>query len=188
MEKHLKLIFSVIGTAVTAIALVLFVQLSSRSNSSNSPVVPEYVQAQEPEVAEFNQISADGSENLVMKQTNIVEARQYDFSTNAGTAFTTTQPKEVKVLIPFNTWSPDNKDFFVQIGNDYTVVTSDGSTLTILDKFIEKYPNYVLTEATGWAAPNLVILNATNQDGTNGPSFWFNATTGGITQLSTKFN
>lgn len=184
MEKHLKLIFSVLGTAAAAIALVFLVNFStSTQNGQSSPVIPEYVQAQEPEVIELNQISPDGSENVVMKQTTTAEGKQYVFTSNAGATFTTTQPKDTQVSIPFNTWSPDNEDFFIKIGNDYTVVNSDGSTLTIIDKFIEKYPNFVFQEATGWAAPNLIILNAVD-----GPSFWFNATTGAITQLSTKFN
>jgi hypothetical protein len=67
-------------------------------------------------------------------------------------------------------------------------VTKDAQTLDILSLFTAKYPNYTITDATGWAGPTLVVINTNKSDGGIGPSFWFDAGSQSFIQLSTRFN
>lgn len=104
-----------------------------------------------------------------------------------------------KVAIPYNTWAPDDAYVFLQedsqAGRDYYVFSSTGGSfangernLHVRDLFTKARPEFTLTEVTGWAAPNLLILNSKTSDGNQGPSFWFDLTSQSFIQLSTRFN
>lgn len=100
--------------------------------------------------------------------------------------------------IPYNTWSPDNIYFFLIEKNaavdNYLVFQSSGefffnnlSYLLIQESFKVNAPNYTIEEVTGWAAPNLIIVNAKQNDSNNKVSFWFEVPSQAFIQLGTYF-
>lgn len=100
--------------------------------------------------------------------------------------------------IPYNTWSPDNIYFFLKEKNasvdDYLVFQSSGELfsnnlpyLLIQEPFKINAPNFTLEEVTGWAAPNLIIVNAEQNDSANKVSFWFEVPSQALIQLGTYF-
>jgi hypothetical protein len=58
----------------------------------------------------------------------------------------------------------------------------------ITELFIAKFPDYKITDVTGWGGVNLIIFNTEKASGGTGPSFWFEVPGGGFIRLSTKFN
>lgn len=151
------------------------------------------------------QTSSDGTKKLSMKVTpNNDKTKTYTFSTadgfgmNEQVVFTKTLTSEKSMLIPFNTWSPDNKYFFIQQqgneGNDFMVFTSLGTPfangeayLDITDVFKAKNTANTISQATGWASQNLIIFNTVKSDSTKGSSYWFEVPSKAIIQLSTEF-
>lgn len=100
--------------------------------------------------------------------------------------------------IPYNTWSPDNIYFFLKEKNasvdDYLVFQSSGelflnnlSYLSIQEAFKLSAPSFTIEEVTGWAAPNLIILNTKQNDSGNKVSFWFEVPSLAFIQLGTFF-
>lgn len=100
--------------------------------------------------------------------------------------------------IPYNTWSPDNIYFFLKEKNasvdDYLVFQSSGELfsnnlpyLLIQEPFKINAPNFTLEEVTGWAAPNLIIVNAEQNDSGNKVSLWFEVPSQALIQLGTYF-
>lgn len=100
--------------------------------------------------------------------------------------------------IPFNTWAPDNVYVFLKDKklneNDYLVFQILGETfpeeaafLSIQDLFNKKIQGYIIEDVTGWAAPNLLIVNAKLIEGDNKVSFWFDIPSQSFTQLGTYF-
>ena len=96
-------------------------------------------------------------------------------------------------------FSSDDKYLFLKetTGNQITYfvltasglpVTKDAQTVDFSSLFTAKYPDYVITDATGWAAPTLVVINTNKTDGKVGPSFWFDVQTKSFIQLSERFN
>ena len=104
-----------------------------------------------------------------------------------------------QVLIPYNTFSPDNKYIFLKIEDpekaQYIVVSTDGKNIRggeksveITSLFYEKYEEFVITEVTGWGGYSLIVVNTNYKDGKIGPSFWFDLSNFGFIQLSNRFN
>ncbi len=97
------------------------------------------------------------------------------------------------ISIPFNTWSPDDKYVLIKKDSSFFVLSSlvssdsqDDQTTNVTDLFMKKYPNYKVTDVTGWASPTLVIITTNKEDGSRGPSFWFEVPSHAIIQLSTR--
>ena len=104
-----------------------------------------------------------------------------------------------QVLIPYNTFSPDNKYIFLKIDDperpQYIVLRTDGKNIRgeeklveITSLFYEKYDEFVITDVTGWGAYSLIVVNTNYKDGKIGPSFWFDLSNFGFIQLSNRFN
>lgn len=135
------------------------------------------------------QISPDGKVTLTMTKALDGSLSTYTFSAGGVTLATRNAPVGDSYQIPFNTWSPDDKSFFVKENNNGQInyfVYPGG--INVSDIFKANLPNYVLTDATGWAAPTLLILNTNNTDGAEGPSYWFDITYKEFTLLSRRFN
>lgn len=150
---------------------------------------------------DMTQISPDGAYvlKLVTKQTlhqnayTLIATKQdthQDFSISSGSIANSNQ-----LVLPFNTWSPDNKYVFLtQINAEnneylvYPVITKqETEPILISELFQQKVPNYKIIDVTGWAASNLLIVNTQTSNGDQGPSFWFNVTNKSFTRLSTLF-
>ncbi len=100
--------------------------------------------------------------------------------------------------IPYNAWSPDNFYFYLKEKNaavdNYLVFQSSGelffnnlSYLTLQEPFKINIPNFTIKEATGWATPNLIIVNTEENDSGYKASFWFEVPSQSFIQLGTYF-
>ena len=98
------------------------------------------------------------------------------------------------VDIPLNSWSPDNKQFFLQENDGqamhYLVYREDGGKyrdgqeyLNINEDWLKSKNNYTIKEVTGWEGNDLLRVNTSNADGSRGPSFWFVISTRKFLQL-----
>ncbi|MFO0703896.1 MAG: hypothetical protein U0525_04195 [Patescibacteria group bacterium] len=149
--------------------------------------------------------SPDGSKELILKKQKTEEEMKYagtvidkkSGDSNVILDLETTMNREI--YIPYNAWSPDNLFVFLNERegdiNRFFVVSATGknfgdgsASIDITVKFQEKLPDYILEDVTGWAAPYLLIVNAKNIDGTQGPSFWFDVSTQSFMQLWNRFN
>lgn len=159
----------------------------------------------EPKVVVSSQISPDGAMKLTMKITsNENGTKTYAFFISNGTevndraVFSKTLDTGKSMTIPFNTWSPDNKYFFIQehqeggiivmVFNDSNEPFDTGKTyLDVTDLFKKNNNGNNFSEATGWASESLIIINTTTQDNTKGPSYWFEVPSKAIIQLGEQF-
>ena len=173
---------------------------SMRIASINSPLAKP-----DPEQSVFSQISPDGTKEVIMKIARNNDGTQtYSFYTadssgvNEKYIFTRTLEKEENIVIPYNTWSPNNQYFFIQEnaeeGTSIFAFKASGEAFSeeevyfdVTDLFRKKETGNNFAEATGWASESLIILNTTKQDKTKGPSYWFELPSRAIIQLSTEF-
>jgi hypothetical protein len=148
-------------------------------------------------------ISADGEVTLEMNQTKGTDTITWTLTANqaeevAKTIWWQTMPKDTTMSIPFNTVSPDNKYLFLkQTGTDkigYLVLTVSGEpiipetqTIEFAEKFESEYPEYKITEVTGWGGINLIVFNTDKVEGGIGPSFWYDVPNRSFILLSNRF-
>jgi|CXWL01.1.fsa_nt_gi hypothetical protein len=130
---------------------------------------------------------AEGTENYTFKVSDSADATEEVVYTNAvglGEAIT----------VPANSWSPDNKLFFIleKSGgrNSYRVFRADGEAFKSGEKYLDindywslSKRRYQIKEVTGWASPDLLIVLTVKEDGTAGPSFWFVVSSHSFMQL-----
>lgn len=176
----------ILGFVVFALVFAfIFLRQSQNSNTLTNVELPTNVSAQEPT---NSQGSPDGKETLTMTSTKGADSTTYNFVSD-NISYTRIVNNQTVVSIPFNTWSTNDKYAFIkeagQTQTNYWVLPM-GINLT--DYFNQKLPNYQLTDVTGWAADNLLIVNTNKSDGSIGPSFWFDTNTKSFIQLSTRFN
>lgn len=96
----------------------------------------------------------------------------------------TAEPAE-DIQIPGNSWSPDNKHFYLQVKDaagetNFLVFKASGEAfknqepyLNVGTFFKEKMPKSILTNATGWASPIFLNVTTQNQEAQKGPAYWF---------------
>lgn len=175
------------------------------SIASNEPQIQIPAEVVTPKITVFSQISPDGKEKVIMKVTeNNDGTKTYAFSTadrdgnNEKIIFIKTNDLQKDMTIPFNTWSPDNKYFFIQensaSGKSIFVFSATGAQfangevyLDVTDLFAKTNTGNNFNQATGWASESLIIINTTRENNTEGPSYWFEVPSKAIIQLSTKF-
>ncbi len=103
-------------------------------------------------------------------------------------------PADCNILLPANSWSPDNKLFFVTlVGTScqtYRVFQADGKEWNENEKYFDIVPlfakletDFTITNATGWAANTLVIITTKNADNTIGPKYWFDTSSHSFIRL-----
>lgn len=157
-----------------------------------------------PKITVSSQISPDGAKKVIMKATeNIDGTITYDFSSannngeNEQFVFSKTASSSDKMSIPFNTWSPDNKYFFIHEvagGNKSELVFNASGApfsesepyLEAVDVFNKQNTGNNFEEATGWASETLIIINAKDKNGER-VSYWFEVPSKAIVPLSTDF-
>lgn len=95
-------------------------------------------------------------------------------------------------FVPFNAFSPDNKYIFLkelESGDFVALPLSDiQKTANISSLFTQKYPDFKITDVTGWGGVGLIVINTDKAEGGIGPSFWYEAFSGNFIRLSTRFN
>ncbi len=172
---------------------------SQVSAVSTSDVIPN------PVKTTTSQISPDGLFELTLI-TNTVEPEQIEYKLlvkeiktgNEKLIFTQTVGNKTAISIPFNTWSADNKHFFITqyyMGTQKNLVFktsgekfAEDPFLDVNNLYIEKEIAYDFNEATGWASQNLLVIKTQKTDGTGaGPSYWFDIVGKTFIQLSTQF-
>lgn len=143
-------------------------------------------------------LAPNGKATLTLKKTVSKEQTTYTVTTDNGLYFSKSVPKGETITIPFNAWSPDNRYIFLKNTKDgvdnYLVLSSSGAelkgelTVNVTDYFNQKLPDFKLGEITGWAAESLLVINANNPDGSQGPSYWFDLSNNSFIRLSNRFN
>jgi hypothetical protein len=169
------------------------------NNTQPSPT-PQVIQ--EPQSSFW--LSSDGTTNLHMLTTfNKDKTKTYSFLVGPkdGTehsVFTKTVAASDTITIPFNSWSPDNKYFFVKdVENgvtNYLVLKASGEAfangqqyLNASEIFDLKKTGNTLQEVTGWASPTLLLANSITPNQASGPSYWIEIPSKAVIQLATKF-
>lgn len=149
--------------------------------------------------------SPDGIKTLTMKKQQVKNLIKYSFfvsdksNTEEQFIFGKEEYSSQSLSIPYNSWSPDNIYVFLKestptVNNYYVLFTSGKSFsdnsqyVNIQDLFTQKVPHYTLEDVTGWAAPNLLIVNTKTDQGKQGPSFWFELPSQSFIQLGTLFD
>lgn len=178
---------------------------SQFSIASGVPPLSSSAEVVSSKVTISSQISPDGTKKVIMRVTeNSDDTVTYSFSTadengaNEQQVFTKTVDSSSNMTVPFNTWSPDDKYFFVQenTGGNKSVFAfkatgepfSDSEKyLDATDSFIKQNTGNNFDVATGWASETLIIINTTKADNTKGPSYWFEVPSKAVIQLSTEF-
>lgn len=149
-----------------------------------------------PVMQTTNTDSPDGAKTLIMKKQQTDSGASYSFSATDKKAniqtfiFSKTLVAPADISIPFNTWSPDNRYIFLKEGaSDYYVwplAVDLQTSVNITSLFVAKYPDLTMIEVTGWAAPDLLIVNAKNKEGSKS-SLWFEVSSLHFIPLSTGF-
>lgn len=201
MDKHRSKII-VLGSLLISLVVVFFVFHSKQQPSSSLSTPPPVPVARAAEPTTIS--SPDGKKSLVMTQNKAGETVIYAFlimDDSSGAQkeiFTKTEVGGMSLSIPSNTFSSDNKYVFLKETNGAqtsylvlpTTLPSDslGTPIDVSSLFVAKYQNYVITNATGWGGPTLLIINTDKAGGGIGPSFWFDIASNSFIQLSTRFN
>ena len=208
---ELDSVFLLFLFALAGIAFAVVTNHVPKIRSSFSLPVMEAIQSPVPtaiplpKTTSFSQPSPDGTKKLTLTITaNKDNVHVYTVSasdgdgTNKQTVYTTTLPEGESLSIPFNTWSPDNRYFFIehttpkgkealtfrQIGQS---LTDDEPYLNITSIFNGKNTGNTYQETTGWASETLLIVNTISAGGSKGPSYWVEVPSKAVIQLSTEF-
>lgn len=153
----------------------------------------------------ITQVSPDGSMILTMvSTTNNDLSHSYIFQTVNGednskhTIYTVTLPPTDSMVIPFNTWSPDNTYVFLEHhrkdGVTILVFRADGQNILEGEKYInvtDVFAQYQMQNAydqtTGWASGTLLIVDTKEADNSKGPSYWVEIPSKAVIPLATQF-
>lgn len=152
-----------------------------------------------PKLAEESQMqpSPDGTKKLVMRVVHEASgSSQYIFTAMDKNGENAVRVYETRLVggsfsIPFNTWSPDDRYFFIQKNTGEALVfTRTGDPVTQTEQLLDVKEDFTkgqrsdsYTEVTGWASPTLLIINTTNPEGKKGSSYWYEVPSKAIIQL-----
>lgn len=185
----------VLGIVGAAGAILLSRNLPLENSNASGPLPP----ARASENAEIH--SSDGTMKLVTKTTkNANSSSMYSFTVSAidgsdpHMIYATSASPSATLAIPYNSWSPDNKIVFIEKkstdGDTYLVLLASGENFANGDKaidvlalFKEKQPSLRLKEITGWDGIGLLHVTTLTEQGTKGPSFWFDIASRSFLQL-----
>lgn len=149
--------------------------------------------------------ASDGKMSLTLKTTKLDEKTKYSVILTDIKSGKTTElyyenlDSASSITIPENTFAPDDKYIFIKKNSatqkEYIVLSTSGKnfkneqkTVEISSLFNDKYEDYKITDITGWAAPDLIIVNTDTTEGKTGPSFWFDTNSFSFTRLTNRFN
>lgn len=198
MAKHLSNIILIIVVFVIG-TLAYFAYDNNKVEIQNKveykPVnTPKTANAQEPKLTTVG--SPDGKMSLTMKEEG-TDNVLYTFLLKdeaAGTVkqiFSKTASDGAALVVPLNTFSPDNKYVFLKEtygGKNSYILPLNGEEVNFSDLFANKYEDFVITDVTGWGGMNLIVINTDKAEGGTGPSFWFDVTTKSFIRLNNRFN
>lgn len=207
-KREIKtLFFIILATGLSLLVMMKRDQLLTKKvfSSTLSPIVSPIPTAAYAGLTETTiNYSPDGTKILTMKKTHAQESTEYKFliSDKPGDSgqiiFEKKENTGYEISIPYNAWSPDNTYIFLKetnpVVNNYFLISTSGQTFSdgskyvnIHDLFVQKLSQYELTDITGWAAPELLIVNTKTAAGEQKYSFWFDTVNLSFIQLSTYF-
>lgn len=193
------------------LGIILAMYFYNKPKTFSLPVIdmqlnPTPTVAPLPQVETSSQISPDGTKKVMMTVSFKSDSTTKDYvvktansdGTNQQQIYAATLPVSESLTLPFNSWSPDDKYFFIQhmtqSGSEASIFRADGASMTSTDQsfnakelFVARSTSYTYQEITGWASESLLIINTTQADGTKGPSYWLEVPSKAIIQLSTEF-
>lgn len=148
--------------------------------------------------------SGDGTAQLIMRKASQKDGSiLYSFFAADGsgkiqrTLFTKNIPTSDTMIIPANTWSPDNKYVFLRENNSnsFNIFVFKASGETFADKeqyldltalFEKRNLPYIVADVTGWDSETLLHVHTTAKEkNSRGPSYWFDVTDRAFLQLAT---
>jgi len=210
VRREIELLIFIFVAGIISMVLLSH-KNATMSAQFSSPKLPNFVMSPlatptptPPSTQNTTVMSPDGSETLVMKKQVGQKSTSYSFSiltkaTNTEKSlFMKTTPDTQNYELPANSWSPDSRFIFIkettlQATNYYVLSTTDDSLnmdtnqVNIQTYFSGKYPNYSITDVTGWAAPDLIVVN-TKTDTGGFLSFWFYVPNKSFIPLGTQFH
>lgn len=171
------------------------------SDDSLTPI-PTVIIPDEIETAVMD--SPDGEKTLIMDRQKKGDEIKYSFYISDASdeskefVYAKEIPSSGNMSIPYNSWSPDNKYFFLKESGvaqeNYHVFFASGENfpdfkqyLNVQELFEKNIDGYEITEVTGWADPILLLVNTKETDGEKKVSFWFNVTNQSFIRLGTYF-
>lgn len=191
-----------VGGVCLVIGISVVMVSSVKEEKIGMPTTTNQVKAEEPEIPQTVSVnSGDGEVKVVeiMKKLNNDETNYQFKVVNIATGFESNLYEVIldssrKISIPLNSWSPDNKQLFLQEEGrgqvNYLVFKSDGSAykdgaqyLEINSYWNKTGKNLLIREITGWAGTDLLVVETTKTDGSNGPAYWFVTSSRSFMQL-----
>lgn len=194
------------GLAVVALGVAAIFAVSSRKTTA--PIIPAFasvVSTPSPNPSASNTILApDGKMSLIIGEektaggvTKTISAERQN-----GTPvqiYSKTEPSGSSLSVPYNTFSPDDRYIFLKettptqtlyyaLSTDGKPLAKDSQAVEITSLFYAKYTDFKITDMTGWGGMNLIVFNTNNNDGSVGPSFWFELPGQAFIRLSSRFN
>lgn len=147
--------------------------------------------------------SPDGKNKIIMnRKDNPDGTTAYSFTTsdingdNSKEIFSKTLSTNQSMDIPYNSWSPNNKYVFLKEENsgfkNFYVFNADGTPfsngayINVVPTFIAKDTGTVLADVTGWDSNTLLHVKSNENDGTRGPTFWFEIPSQAIIRLASR--
>lgn len=190
MKYFLRLV--AIFVLVFFVGIFLEVKFPSLFNlSGSSSLSPASVGVGKGGLQSDQVLSSDGTMKLSVKKAGST----YSFfvsnanGKNSKLIFTKAVNSGDGISIPQNTFSPDNKYFFLKekigINSDVLVFKTSGSIFSSGQQYLNpislskvKNLSYSITDITGWDDPTLLHVK------TNGPNFWFDVESSVFIQLA----
>jgi hypothetical protein len=154
-----------------------------------------------PVTSTTSQISPDGNQVVTIKTIENRDATQTDeifTGTMTQPLYSLTLNTTESLSIPFNTWEPTDKYFFLQEnsveGEKILVFQANGqpfangqSYLNLSNTFNQYGSPDTFDAATGWGGYDEIVINTKASDGSQGTSYWYELPEGSIIPLATKF-
>lgn len=187
-KSNLSFLIMTLLASVLITGSVLYSKSTTNLQADATQIIPEANVIITDTNTTSSQISPDGLFSLTIKtQKNsknekTVEIFVQDEEQQQDTLiFTYQTDSSTSIEIPFNTWSPDNKYFFIQentINNQRYLVFKTSGELIGETEFIDVASLYTqqefsnsLTQITGWASNAYLVVLTTN--GKTNASYWF---------------
>ena len=193
-SMKLKTIFFIfIITFITLFVFILSNNKKSQTITTSAATPPIITPIQVETVSVMD--SPEGSKTLTIDGSLFVSSNPDGQKINI---FKKEEIGALKLEIPYNTWSPDNVYIFLKLKtspvDDYLVFQSSGDLfpnnlpyVSIQELFKINVPDYTIEDVTGWAAPNLLIVNTKANESDEKVSFWFDVPSQSFIQLGTYF-
>lgn len=206
----MKLLLSIVIASLLALlitSLFSYGQKQQPSQPVEKIIMPEI--PPKLEATTQSQPSPDGKLSLVVHTKPLSETEHHQQlvvqTTNPNTEneekpltiFEQTMPTTTSMEIPYNTFSPNNIYFFVNqqtaTGSSVLVFKSNGKPfdqslfLNLTQDYQQGAYPFVINKVTGWAANGLLLLTTVDQQGEEGPSFWYDIASRHFIYLSTRF-